>query len=363
MDSARYGICRHFINGSCRFGPRCKYRHEWPVLPPVLRSSQICRYFQKGGCWYGERCRYLHVHQPQGLTAVTGRRGSVPAVSSSSVAHSQSERRGSEPAFLRAAATSRHECSGSEFMVNASNTRREIAQLPDNIAEEQSPENDLESIQSSGVAQAGACQRNDEGTSTKSQEDGAGAAAAAAPSAKSDIEETEAFLQSRNVTCGICMEKVYDKVDKKDHIFGILPNCNHPFCLECITTWRRTKELGPDVVRTCPQCRVRSAFYVPNKYWVEGQAKDNVIAAFKKKFSKKRCCFYDRYGCCPFKTECLYRHIKHSNRVAFSYFSDDDEDDDGLDLLSFFITMTLLGGDEDTDDEDSPFYLTEEFGV
>ncbi|XP_072222885.1 makorin, ring finger protein, 4 [Leuresthes tenuis] len=359
MDSARKGICRHFINGNCRFGPRCNYRHEWPVIP----SSQICRYFQKGGCWYGERCRYLHFHQPLVRTDVAGRRGSVPVVSSSSVAHVQSERRGSEPALLRAAATSRQECSGPELTVNASNTRREIGQLPDNIVEEQSQENDLTSIQSPEVAQAGACHGKDEGTSsTTRQDDGAGATAAAAPCAKSDIEETEAFLQSRNVTCGICMEKVYEKVDKKDHVFGILPNCNHPFCLECITTWRKTKELGPDVVRTCPQCRVRSAFYVPNKYWVEGQAKDGVIAAFKKKFSKKRCCFYDRYGCCPFKTECLYRHVKHSNHIAFSYFSD-DEDDDGLDLLSFFITMTLLGGDEDTDDEDFPFYLTEEYGV
>ena len=82
--------------------------------------------------------RYLHVHQPQVRTDVAGRRGSVPAVSSSSVAHAQSERRGSEPALLRAAATSRQECSGSELTVNASNTRREIGQLPDNIVEEQS---------------------------------------------------------------------------------------------------------------------------------------------------------------------------------------------------------------------------------
>ncbi|KAM9752932.1 makorin, ring finger protein, 4 isoform 2-T2 [Menidia menidia] len=348
------------MNGSCRFGPRCNYRHEWPVI----QSSQICRYFQKGGCWYGDRCRYLHVHQPPVGVAMAGRRGSVPAVSSSSVAHVQSGRRGSEPALLRAAVMSRQECSGSELTANRSGIRRELGQLPDNIAEELSKENDAESIGSSVVAQAGACHGRDEETSSsRIHEDGASAGAAAASCTKSDTEETEAFLQSKNVTCGICMEKVYEKADKKDHVFGILPNCNHPFCLDCIATWRKTKDFGPDVVRTCPQCRVRSAFYVPNKYWVEGPAKESVIAAFKKKFSKKRCCYYDRCGYCPFKTECLYRHVRHSNHnTAFPYFSD-DEDDDGLDLLSFFITMTLLGGDEDTDDEDFPFYLTEELGV
>lgn len=153
-----------------------------------------------------------------------------------------------------------------------------------------------------------------ETSSNETTEDGA--AAAAASGTQGTIEEMEAFLQSKNVTCGICMDKVYEKTDPRNHVFGILPNCNHSFCLQCIMTWRKTKDLGPDVVkwvsvifkhltahddtwgkdltwhqclmifflRSCPQCRVRSAFYVPNKHWVEGQAKESVIAAFKEKF-------------------------------------------------------------------------------
>ncbi|XP_041860842.1 makorin, ring finger protein, 4 isoform X2 [Melanotaenia boesemani] len=348
MDSTRNGsICRHFLNGYCRFGPRCKYRHEWTVMP----SSQICRYFQKGGCWYGERCRYLHILQPEVGTAVTGRRGSVPAVSSS-VAHAPSIRRGSEPALLRTVAMSRQECNGLE----SANTQHDVGHLPEDIAEEQSQETDLESVQSSENALANASHGKDEGTSSKTRVDGAAAAVASSPKSKS--EEMEAVLQSKDVTCGICMDKVYEKPDERGQVFGILPNCNHPFCLECIMTWRKSKDFGPDVVRTCPQCRVRSAFYVPNKYWVEGPAKESVIAAFKKKASKKTCCFYDRNGCCPFKTECLYRHVERPNRVA--YVSDDEDE---LDLLRFFITMTLLGGDDDTDDEDFSFYLSEEYGM
>lgn len=99
---------------------------------------------------------------------------------------------------------------------------------------------------------------------------------------------------------------------------------------------------------------------MPHKYWVEGQEKENVILCFRKKFGKKRCCFFDRYGCCPFKKDCLYQHALDSNRSAFSYISDDTEDDCRTDLLGFFINMSLIGG-EDVD-EDLLFYLTEDYG-
>ncbi|KAF7209738.1 makorin, ring finger protein, 4 isoform X2 [Nothobranchius furzeri] len=347
MDSARNAnICRRFLNGSCRFGPRCYYRHEWPVVP----SSQICRYYQKGACWYGERCRYLHVLQPVVGMAGAGRRGTVPSVSFPSEAHSSTDRRGSEPSFLHSNVTSRQECSGSQQTVNALNPQHNTT--PDDARTQSQVQTSVEPVQNPEIAQAS---ENQEGSSESEPHEG-GAAAASAQSNGGE-EEMEAFLQSNNVICGICMEKVYEKENTKDHMFGILPNCNHPFCLQCITTWRKTKDFRPEVVRSCPQCRVRSAFYVPSKYWVEGQAKQSLIDSFKKKFSKKRCCFYDRCGYCPFKTECLYQHIGSFNHV-FSYFSEDDDDEDGVDLLGFFLAMTLLGG-EDSDD-DMPVYIAED---
>lgn len=105
--------------------------------------------------------------------------------------------------------------------------------------------------------------------------------------------------------------------------------------------------------RACPQCRVKSPFYIPNKYWVEnGKPKEDLIASFKERsrldliyifnltglryhvriqciavisavcrellimyvfffffhFSKLKCRFYSRDGCCPFQSECIYRH-------------------------------------------------------
>ncbi|XP_061549226.1 makorin, ring finger protein, 4 isoform X3 [Phycodurus eques] len=198
------------------------------------------------------------------------------------------------------------------------------------------------------------------------------AQAAGAAAAPCTDRTSEAYLQSRDVTCGICMDKVYEKMDRSKRVFGILPNCSHAFCLQCIMTWRKTRDLGPDVVKTCPQCRVRSAFYVPHQYWVEGQAKESLIADFKEKFSKRSCSYYARYKPCPFETECLYRHDRSARRRSFLCNTDDDDDDDDYDddedydgLLNFFIAMTLLRSDDDDDDDDDgdnvdiPFFLAE----
>lgn len=95
-------------------------------------------------------------------------------------------------------------------------------------------------------------------SSDKAPDEGA-AAAAAASGTQVKGEETSSFLQSKDVTCGICMDKVYEKMNPGDKVFGILPNCNHSFCLQCIMTWRKTKEFGPDVVKY-----VRVAFDLSN---------------------------------------------------------------------------------------------------
>lgn len=55
------------------------------------------------------------------------------------------------------------------------------------------------------------------------------------------------------------------------------------------------------------------------------------------------------------------------NFVPCSQYPTEEEDDgddyDGVDLLNFFIAMTLLSGEDDDDDDfDFPFYLTEEYG-
>lgn len=85
-----------------------------------------------------------------------------------------------------------------------------------------------------------------ETSSSEAREDGA---AAAASSAQGKVGQMTVFLQSKNVTCGICMDNVYEKSHPRNNIFGILPNCNHSFCIQCISTWRKMKGYGPDVIK------------------------------------------------------------------------------------------------------------------
>ena len=50
-------------------------------------------------------------------------------------------------------------------------------------------------------------------------------------------------------TCGICMEVVEEKVGEGKNRYGVLPNCNHCFCIGCIMTWRSGKQFDQDIAK------------------------------------------------------------------------------------------------------------------
>ncbi|XP_045429117.1 probable E3 ubiquitin-protein ligase makorin-1 [Pipistrellus kuhlii] len=122
-----------------------------------------------------------------------------------------------------------------------------------------------------------------------------------------DLEREQ---DSRNVVCGICMDKVWDKPEGQ-RIFGILPNCPHAHCLGCLRTWRKSHQHFPlDVIKACPQCRVYSSYIIPHKFWVsEGAEKEQLIRDFRARTSQIRCRYFARGADrCPFKSDCIYLH-------------------------------------------------------
>ena len=96
-------------------------------------------------------------------------------------------------------------------------------------------------------------------------------------------QESEA---SRGLQCGICLETPYEAGIK----FGILPNCVHVFCLDCIRSWRtNTDAFGSDAVRVCPVCRVESYFVVPCERFVDNSdpaRKQKVLDGYKQSLSR-----------------------------------------------------------------------------
>ncbi|XP_076859834.1 makorin, ring finger protein, 4 isoform X2 [Brachyhypopomus gauderio] len=356
-------LCRQFINGSCRYGQRCSYLHEWPTVPPV----QVCRYFQKGGCWFGDSCRYLHVAPRVDNGTLGGRRGSAPVVHASAlVGHALTDRRGSEPSLLPRQGAHSWSRRGSEPLVTS--LRQQNLHPTTDIAEEEEyavapqPQDDAQQLQkcddpsqscnsssAGSMSNAASAEPKEEASHPYGLESGATASA--------EQGQSEAYDQSKNVLCGICMDNVYEKATARERRFGILPNCSHAFCLGCIMTWRKTKDFQEDVIKACPQCRVKSSFYIPSKFWVsEGEPKAELIASFKAKSSKIKCNFFMHHGYCPFASECIFSHdlppghrphrrrFRPKNTAGLLGSIDEDQR-----ILSYFIALTLL------DDEDFDF--------
>ena len=59
------------------------------------------------------------------------------------------------------------------------------------------------------------------------------------------------------------------KIKASSKMFGLLPNCEHIFCLECIREWRGKLYSEKNVVRSCPICRVESYVVIPSSNYVK----------------------------------------------------------------------------------------------
>lgn len=94
------------------------------------------------------------------------------------------------------------------------------------------------------------------------------------------MQESFAIQRSADLACGICLDVVVEK--EKNSRFGLLENCSHVFCIECIRTWRQSA-FEKKNKRSCPQCRVKSDFVIPSDYFYdESQEKKTIIDSYKK---------------------------------------------------------------------------------
>lgn len=144
--------------------------------------------------------------------------------------------------------------------------------------------------------------------------------ASASSSAKQTSNEIEisasVMEESSRKTCGICFDFIPRKNNKRDQIFGILPNCNHCFCFTCIRRWRQSKDFELEVSKGCPECRIHSDFVYPSKVWFALKCqKEQFIETEKFKMQKIDCRYFRQgRGKCPFGNKCLYSHTLSSGR-------------------------------------------------
>ncbi|XP_026575753.1 probable E3 ubiquitin-protein ligase makorin-1 [Pseudonaja textilis] len=376
--------CRNFARGACRWGQNCRFSHD-------RKYTQICRYFQNGFCANGDCCSYQHIseapafsrcgtesayHGLEGTGLSGNHRGSEPAILPE--ASVRSRRSEPEPAVLGTGQLQRNfETMSMSFEEEDEDKEKAlIPKRPPNwaLSKEFVPR-ETNAVSSSQELKIGA-------TSLKSESESAKEIASASlpleeskAAGSSEAAREAAVEQSKDVVCGICMDKISQKILPEERLFGILPNCTHAYCVGCIRKWRKSRDFHSTVIKGCPECRVTSTYFIPNKYWVsDTEEKEKLIEKFKARTSKIRCKFFVRSnGHCPFKSECIYLHElpggqlpaarlrqrpNRRNRSPFVYnpspseSSEEDDDDVDVCLIQWALTFALLHKDTNYDFSD-----------
>jgi len=134
----------------------------------------------------------------------------------------------------------------------------------------------------------------------------------------SECDEARAIEKEReesaSINCGICLENV----SQSGRRFGLLPSCNHAFCLRCIREWRGSLVQRKENVRCCPVCRAESYFVVPcDRFVLNPDRKKILVQKYKDHIGKIPCIHFNRAkGVCPFGSSCFYAHLNEDGSMA-----------------------------------------------
>lgn len=274
-------LCKFFAQGGCLKGDHCEFLHDLETP-----SSNVCSYYQKGMCAFGSRCRYEHVeasHLQSSASSLQGRR--KPTLSQKS-------------------------------------GPRDLLKSYD-IAEETVYDPADQSICS--FAAAGHCMRGEKCSHIHGDLCPTCGKLCLHPFRPREREEhlksckkrqnyLEILKHSQEIECSVCLERVLSKSVESERKFGILSECDHPFCILCIRNWRGSSpSSGLDVnsaLRACPICRKRSYFVIPSVIWYNTkEEKQEIIDSYKAKLRTIDCKHFDSgNGTCPFGTSCFYKH-------------------------------------------------------
>lgn len=419
--------CRYFIHGLCKAGSKCNYAHDRSKV-----VNNVCKYFKDGKCFYGQKCKFSHdipSSQPQPVkssTASTKTKGIPTPVQS--LPSTEAPRKltplkpGGTPEVKSPGKTFNFEdvVDVAEFVPGQ--PYKGSSSIPSSYSSATKKGNpealEPESTNFPGgtfgskdilcpFAIKGTCRYGDNCCYTHGgvcefcnmaclhpfdTEMNAKHTEECIKNHEITMEESFAFQNSKGVSCSICMDVVMEKTNPKDRKFGILTNCTHPFCLECIRKWRSSRDCEKKVVRACPVCRVASNFVCPSDFWVNDEKeKTTLIKNYKDALSKKDCKYFrEGNGECPFGANCFYRHAypdgtlqdrskirKYGNGSGklkthlpvnlWDFFEErdnwdsDDEDDfflygpsfddwEDSDLEDFYFYQSLFGGSDSDDD-------------
>ncbi|XP_012282222.1 probable E3 ubiquitin-protein ligase makorin-1 isoform X2 [Orussus abietinus] len=328
--------CRYFKNAACREGTNCHYRHvqgsrnETPSNEPENRTTasvRACQYFKQGVCRYGSRCHFSHATGETSI-AESSTTASPKARTSNEIAlenkngASAVEQWVNAPEFVPSSSLTAapSPVSKEAYLPITTSTVVSYAQAvnPTGQSSNLASEPLCPYAEASGICKKPNCTylhgdicelcgraalhpHNEEHRKKHTN--------VCVKQHEVDMELSFAIQRSREKSCGVCFETIMEKASREQR-FGILPNCNHCFCLTCIRKWRQAKQFDNKIIRACPECRVTSDFVCPSMYWVDTkEEKEKLILDYKGALSTKDCKYFNK-GCgkCPFGNKCFYLH-------------------------------------------------------
>ncbi|KAG4095585.1 hypothetical protein H8356DRAFT_944825 [Neocallimastix lanati (nom. inval.)] len=141
---------------------------------------------------------------------------------------------------------------------------------------------------------------------------------------KKEVKEssTDEEEEEINYTCSICLENIVPPMK-----FGVLCNCNHYFCYECIKIWRNSQDFS-DINNhlKCPLCKTKSQFLIPSKEFPKtDKERDMLITKYRQELANTECKKLrdTNYKYCPYGDNCIYSHYKPNGQyMHFTYMTD-----------------------------------------
>ncbi|KAL3086613.1 hypothetical protein niasHT_037739 [Heterodera trifolii] len=319
-------LCRYFASNICTKGDACAFSHEHNARPEMT-----CRYYLAGNCTYGNNCRYDHI-RPQRNEAPLGGGGAKVTMNSAARPFVPAQQQTPKIADKKLGFPLEPPATNPWNINPLGNFHQNMAQELELIGQPNGPGNSSAATSAVNLCDIPLCPYFEVGLCTAgdfcpflhglacdmcglnvlhphNQTHRLDHHRECLAEHEKQMEEAFAKARSEEKQCGICMEQIVEKGLR----FGILQNCTHCFCLDCIRKWRRQtdEEIKTKTVRSCPECRVHSDYVIPSKVWIDlNSDKDKLVSVFKGN-TKKIACKYVVNGDvdkCPFGNKCFYKH-------------------------------------------------------
>ncbi|XP_061342992.1 E3 ubiquitin-protein ligase makorin-like [Gastrolobium bilobum] len=308
-------VCKFYARGACLKGDQCDFSHERKDTP-----VDICTYYKKGLCAYGSRCRYKHIKASQDSSlASSSSNGRQSLVSDSVVAPIIKGTSSWVPKATK--------LSSSDKRARSLQNKHQDSSGNGGVGESSTSSN-IPSKHLFCAFAAAKCPLGDKCSRVHGNQCLYCRKYCLHPTDRKEkenhlrtCEKKEKYLQalkdSQEIECNVCLERVLSKPKPSECKFGLLPECDHAFCLSCIRNWRNSAPTaGMDVnnnastVRTCPVCRKLSYFVIPSGIWYSTKEEKQEITDNYKANCKLIDCKHFNFGNgnCPFGTTCFYKH-------------------------------------------------------